>query len=241
MSTLPQHALHKYISGDAERAMVAFYDCLPRVAREQWPQMLIGLGYNFEFYDGMFAVMIGHIQLCMDGSDYSRRASAVQNCLRPFCSEYGIEIGQPIAQTHRELYADFYSRVIGSAMPERYPQGDDNPWLGTARRWCAQMASSLAAPSLTSEERARFNMGYFWTVEHLSVPEFTLMRSAWRGMGFEAPYLDVHFSVEDDHDACSTNALFAFTEPDHPSVRAAIERHESEIAGFYRDLRALVS
>jgi hypothetical protein len=240
MSTSPQFALLKHLRGDCERAMAAFYDRLPSVPRHEWPDMLLGMGFNFEFYDGMFAVMIGNIQLAMDASDYSRRSRAVQNCLRPFCSEYGIEIGQPIAQTHRDLYADFYARVVGQPMPERYPEGSANPWLAVARRWCGRMAESLAASGKTPAERARFNIGYFWTVEHLSVAEFALMREAWTRLGVEAPYLDVHCYVEDDHDACSTRALLEFTDVGDPSVLAAIEAHEGEIAGYYRELAGLV-
>jgi hypothetical protein len=231
--------LERNFTGSAVESMRGFYRALPREPRSEWPRMMHGMGYNFEFYDALFALVLATVQLSFDEGDYTPRHQAMQAALLPFCSEFGIELGQDLRRTHRSLYAEFIHIATGAVMPERYPPGDDNPWLVVSRRWAARMRARLAGPD-GSVERAQYALGYLWAVERLSVQEFGLMRAAWRGLGVEAAYLQAHCEVEEDHDAYATRALLAFASAEEPSVRRAIRDHEEDLAGYYAELARLL-
>ena len=232
-------ALETHFSGSAVESMRAFYRALPGQPRASWPRMMHGMGYNFEFYDALFALVLANVQLSFDEGDYTPRHEAMQAALLPFCSEFGIELGRELRRSHRRLYAQFFEAATGSVMPERYPRGDDNQWLAASRRWAERMRSRLATPG-GSVDCARYSLGYLWAVEHLSVHEFELMRGAWHAVGVEAPYLDAHCEVEGDHDTYATRALLAFGAPEDPLVREAIRAHEADLGGYYAELTTLV-
>src|SRR5215469_14517664 len=127
--------LVQHLCGTSLRAMQGFFDAMRAVPADAWPDMLVGLGYNYEYYDTLFALMASHVQGSLDESHYTARYRAMQSLLRPFASEYGIEPARALSKTHRQLYAEFYAAVVGGPIPEQYPQDDRNPWLVTARRW----------------------------------------------------------------------------------------------------------
>jgi hypothetical protein len=231
--------LAQHLSGEAHRALRGFYAVLPSVPRDEWPALMHGMGYNFEHYDALFAVMIANLQMALDDCDYTARHRAVQLALLPFCSEYGIELNRDLQHNHRHLYAEFYRIATGQPLPERYPREDDNSWLAVSRRWAARMRDTIACRGAADAERARFNVGYCWAVEHLSIAEFALMRDAWNGLGVRAPYLDAHCAVEDDHNAYASRAVLAFTTADAPAVVEAIRAHEADLAGYYDELTAM--
>src|SRR5271155_3667965 len=128
-------ALERNLTGSAVLSIHAFYRALPRAPRSAWPGLMHGMGYNFEFYDALFALALANVQLSMVEGDYTPRQAAMQAALLPFCSEYGLELRQDLQRTHRSLYTAFYETATGSSMPERYPAGADNPWLEVSRRW----------------------------------------------------------------------------------------------------------
>jgi hypothetical protein len=232
-------AMDASFTGSAVASMRAFYDGLPRQPRAEWPRMMHGMGYNFELYDALFALVLAHVQLSFDDGEYTPRHQAMQAALVPFCSEFGIELRQDLQRSHRSLYAEFFHVATGAVMPERYPKGDENPWLTASRRAATRMRSRLG-PVDGSLDRACYALGYLWAVERLSVDEFTMMRAAWQRAGVQAAYLDAHCAVEEDHDAFATRALLAFASPDEPIVRQAIRDHEDDLAGYYRELATLL-
>jgi len=232
-------ALEKNFTGSAVEVMRDFYRVFPGESRAPWPQMMHGMGYNFEFYDALFALVLANVQLSFDDGEYTSRQEAMQAALLPFCSEYGIELRQDLQRTHRRLYAEFFEAATGSAMPERYPRGEDNRWLAASRRWAERMRSRLDAPG-GSVARARYSLAYFWAVERLSVHEMEMMRAAWKGVGVKAAYLDAHCEVEGDHETCATRAVLAFVSPDEPIVREAIRDHEADLGGYYGELAGLI-
>jgi hypothetical protein len=199
------------------------------------------MGYNFEHYDALFAVMIANLQMALDDCDYTARHRAVQFALLPFCSEYGIELNRDLQHNHRHLYAEFYRVATGQDLPERYPRPGEagNRWLAASRRWAMRMRDAIACPGTEQAERARFNVAYCWAVEHLSIAEFAMMRSAWNGAGVHASYLDAHCAVEDDHNAYAARAVLAFTATTDPAVVQAIRAHEADLAGYYDELTAI--
>ena len=231
-------ALERNLTGSASQAIENFYGALGRAPRATWPAIMHGMGYNFEFYDALFALALANVQLSMVEGEYTPRQAAMQAALLPFCSEYGVELGQELQRTHRSLYADFYETATGSPMPERYPPGADNPWLEVSRRWAERMRSRLAATG-SAMDRARYSLGYFWAIERLSIDELETMRTAWNGLGVNAAYLDAHCAVEGDHDAYATRALLAFASADEPAVCQAIRAHEADLAGYYDELTLL--
>ncbi|MFO0757918.1 MAG: iron-containing redox enzyme family protein [Byssovorax sp.] len=226
-------------TGEATAAMERFYTALPSVPRAAWPAMMHGMGYNFEYYDALFALVLATVQLSLGEGDYTPRHMAMQAALLPFCSEFGIELGQPMQRSHRALYAELYQRANGEALPERYPRTDDNPWFAASRRWTAKMRARLEGGG-DSVERARYALGYLWAIEHLSVQEFDRMREAWGKMGVSAPYLEAHCAVEEEHDAYATRAMLAFCKPDDPLLLAAMRAHEEDLGGYYRELCGLL-
>ena len=234
-------ALERQLSGTAARAMARFYGELPTVPRAEWPTLLHGMGYNFEFYDALFVLLVANVQLCLDEGDYTPRYRAMQLALLPFCSEFGIELNRGVQHTHRQLYAEFYELATGARHPERYGADAGNPWLATSRKWAGEMRRAAAAERGGALERARYSLGYFWAVERLSVDEFALMRDAWQAAGVRAPYLDTHCAVEEDHESQSTGAVHAFGATDDPIVAEAIRAHESHLAGYYEELLGLVA
>jgi hypothetical protein len=232
--------LERNLTGCAVTSIHAFYHrALRRAPRAAWPAMMHGMGYNFEFYDALFALALANVQLSMVEGDYTPRQAAMQAALLPFCSEYGVELGRDLQRTHRSLYAAFYETATGLPMPERYPTGGDNPWLDVSRRWAERMRSRMATPG-TAIDRARYSLGYFWAIERLSIDELETMRLAWNGLGVNAAYLDAHCAVEGDHDAYATRALLAFACADEPIVREAVAAHEADLAGYYEELALLV-
>jgi hypothetical protein len=233
-------SLDQHLGGEAHRAIRTFYyEVLPAVPRAEWPVLMHGMGYNFEHYDALFAVVIANLQAALDDSDYTARHHTVQLALLPFCSEYGIELKQDLHHNHRHLFADFYRVATGTKLPERYPSETDNRWLAVSRRWAKRMRSEIACPDVGDAERARFNLGYYWAIENLSIPEMTTMKEAWNGLGVEATYLDAHCAVEEDHNTYATRAVLAFTTWDDEIVVRAIRAHEAHLAGYYRDLIAM--
>lgn len=224
-------------SGEADASIREFYALLPRVERASWPEMLLGLGYNFEAYDSLFALMCANVQTSLESTEYTRRHRCLQALLQPFASEYGLEAGRPLGRTHRALYAEFYQRACGRAWPERYPEDAGRPWLALARRWARAMESRLSV----ARDRALYSAAYHWAVESLSIPEFESMRAAWNGLGVFAPYLDAHCAVEPEHADWATQAVLALAELSHPVVREAVAAHERDIAGFYREAALLAA
>lgn len=232
--------LESAIAGTAWSVMAQFYKLLPRIPRQEHPALLLGMGYNFEFYDGMFALIAGYVQMSMDEGDYTPRYRAMQALLQPFCSEYGIEPSRPIMKSHRQLYAEFYRSVAGEPLPERYPQDKANPWLNVSRQWTERMAQTLACPQGSSLDRAKFNLGYHWAVEYLSIEEFRLMRQAWGKLGIKASYLDAHCKVEEEHARRASEAVLALASPDDATIARAIKTHENDLTGYYRNLSGLL-
>jgi hypothetical protein len=233
-------ALERNFRGTAVESIKAFYDAMLMAPRSSWPRMMHGMGYNFEFYDALFALVLANVQLSFDEGEYTARQEAMQAALLPFCSEYGIELGQRLQSTHRKLYAEFFRAATGAAMPERYARGDDDPWLAASRRWATRMRERLGRPG-GPLERARFSLAYLWAVERLSIPEFETMRTAWSGVGVTAAYLDAHCAVEGEHDTYATRALLAFASPDDPLVGEAVCAHEDDLAGYYAELATIVA
>jgi hypothetical protein len=240
MHRMMKGSLDRHLAGEAQRAIRTFYgEVLPAVPRAEWPALMHGMGYNFEHYDALFAQVIANLQGALDDSDYTPRHRAVQLALLPFCSEYGIELEQDLQHNHRHLYADFFRAATGQSQPERYPREADNRWLAISRRWARRMRAQISCADASDAERARFNLGYYWAIEHLSIPELTTMKHAWNGLGVEATYLDAHCAVEEDHDAYATRAVLAFTTVDDEVVGRAIRAHEADLAGYYRELTAM--
>jgi hypothetical protein len=231
--------LERALSGRAVRAATAFFERLPGIPRQRRAALMVGMGYNFEFYDALVASIAANVQASMDGGDYSSRYEAMQQLLRPYCSEYGIEAGRPLAKTHRELYARFYRDAAGVPYPERYPRGPGNPWLDAARRWCRAMARTVACGGSGAQTRAKFDLGYFWAIERLSLQEFRLMRRAWGRLGVRARYLDAHCAVEPEHDSWMTRAVSSFCGGDVAAAARGTRAHERELAGFYETLAGL--
>lgn len=220
--------------------MRRFYDELPLLPRQRWPEFLQGVGFNFEHYDALFALMAANVQLSVDALDYSARYRAMQALLQPFCSEFGIEAGRPLSRTHRELYAGFYEAATGAPLPERYARGDANAWLVASRRWAARMSRRLDRAAVSRRDLARYSVGYHWAVEHLSVCEFDLMRVAWAKLGVRADYLDAHCAVEDEHADWATRAVLALAAPGDPVIVRAVRDHEDDLRGFYEDITLIL-
>lgn len=236
-----QNHLFGQLSGTSEKAIGDFCAKLPSLPKSQYPDALLGMGHLYEAFDLMFAVIAANIQATHDESPYVARYVTMQNVLQPFASEYGIEPDRKLQKTHRELYADFYTSATGEPWPAKYPSESVTPWLACGRRWTRAMLDRLQGTGLSSVERARYNLGYHWAVEALSVNEFNQLIQVWRTLGFDAPYMSAHCEVEEDHASCAIGAVVSFSSTEDPLVVKGACDHEDDLAGFYQECTELIS
>ncbi|MFC6879476.1 MULTISPECIES: iron-containing redox enzyme family protein [Actinomadura] len=235
-----QERLFAQLSGRSDQSIARFCGELPRVPRSAYPEVLLGMGHLYEAFDLMFAVIAVSVQATHDVSPYEARYVTMQNVLQPFASEYGIEPGRPLQSTHRELYADFYTSATGKPWPSQYPEKTESKWLACGRRWTQAMIDRLQQAWPDPNDRAKYNLGYHWAVEALSVGEFDHLTAAWRSLGFDAPYMNAHCEVEEEHAGCAIGAVIAFSSVDDPLVVQGARDHESDLAGFYDECTSLI-
>lgn len=235
-----QDSLFAELTGCSETSIRRFCEVLPDLPEASYSECLIGMGYLYEAFDPMFAIITASVLATQDASSYRARYLTVQNVLQPFCSEYGIEHDRPLSNPHRKLFADFFSQATGAEWPDRYPSASDNPWLICGRHWSDVMLARLQRSDLGPVDRARYNLGYHWAVEALSVGEFDLLSEAWRGLGFDAPYMNAHREVEEEHAGCAVGAVICFSSVDDPLVIEGARAHEDDLAGFYQECAGLV-
>lgn len=236
-----QQRLFGELSGKSTEAIRSFCACLPELPPTVYPEALLGMGHLYEAFDLMFAVIAESVQATHDQSPYAARYVTMQNVLRPFASEYGIEPDRPLQKTHRQLYSDFYSAATGVAWPSLYPADSESPWLACGRRWTETMVSRLQRDDLDANGRAAYNLGYHWAVEALSVNEFDQLTVAWRSLGFDAPYMNAHCEVEEEHAGCAIGAVISFASVDDPLVIQGARDHETDLAGFYEQCAELIT
>lgn len=229
------------VTGTADAAIVRFCETLPDLPREAYPEVLVGMGYQYESFDMMFALIAYHVQATHDQSDYKDRYLTMQNVLQPFCSEYGIEPGRPLSSPHRKLYLEFYESVTKKKWPSVYPPSAANPWINNGRFWADRMINNLKCDGMTTVDRAKYNLGYHWSVEYLSIGEFERLRHGWSKTGIAAHYFEAHCDVEPEHANCATAAIAEFGVVDDPLVRRGIRDHEYDLVGFYTENAELVA
>lgn len=237
--TLHEQKLIGLLSGRSVDAIQRFCDHLPKLPTTSYGKALLGMGYVYESFDLMFASIATAVQETHDDSDYVARYKTMQNVLRPFASEYGIEPDRPLQHPHRKLFADFYHIATGADWPPHYSDRE-NAWLACGRHWANVMLRNLRRPDLTHIQRAKYNLGYHWAVEFLSVSEFDRLKAGWRAIGIDAVYLNAHCAVEEEHAGCATDAIVAFTSTDDPLVTCGVRDHEDDLAGFYDDCTELI-
>jgi len=235
-----EQQLMSFLTGGSRVAIRTFCQRLPELPKAAYPRALVGMGYLYESFDLMFAEIATSIQETHDESDYVARYHTMQNVLRPFASEFGIEPNQPLLNPHRKLYLDFYKRVTGESWPLHYPAASNEPWLKCGRRWTNVMLSNLRRSDLSLIDKAKYNLGYHWSVEFLSVGEFDELKIGWNTIGISAPYLDAHCEVEEEHAGCASAAIANFTSVDDPLVIRGIRDHEDDLIGFYSECTELI-
>ena len=232
--------LAAHLTGSSLAAILLFCKWLFKLPKSSYPDALLGMGYQYESFDLMFAVIAMSIQETHDESDYKARYQTMQNVLRPFASEYGLEPNRPLLNPHRKLFADFYRITTGEVWPSRYPFDAGNPWLRCGRRWANAMLANLRRSDLGAVDRAKYNLGYHWAVEHLSVAEFDHLKVASHSVGVEAAYLNAHCEVEEEHAGCTAAAVVSFASTDDPLVIRGVRDHEEDLAAFYSECDELI-
>jgi len=236
-----QGHLFAQLSGISAEAIGSFCAELPNLPKSAYPEALLGMGYLYEAFDLMFAVIAASIQATHDESPYVARYETMQNVLQPFASEYGIEPDRPLQSTHRQLYAEFFTAATGEPWPAGYPRDSASQWLACGRRWTQTMLDRLRGDGLGPIDRAKYNLGYHWAVEALSVGEFDQLIAAWRALGFDAPYMSAHCEVEEEHAGCAIGAVVAFSSVTDQLVIQGARDHELDLAGFYDQCTALIA
>lgn len=242
MTTSDQSKLVGYLTGKSHESIKRFCERLPDLQRSTYPEALVGMGYQYESFDHMFALIAANVQATVDETDYEARYWTMQNVLQPFASEYAIEPDRPLANPHRKLYADFYTKATGKPWPSHYPKDSDSLWLQCGRRWANTMIENLEHKHLDAVDKAKYNLGYHWSVEHLSIDEFDQLKEAWGKIGITAPYMQAHCDVEEEHADCATMAVASFGEGmiDDPLVQQGVRDHEDDLAGFYDECVGLI-
>ncbi|MDL4774080.1 hypothetical protein [Actinomadura xylanilytica] len=238
---LEQGRLFEKLPGRSDTSIARFCDELHKLPRSSYAEALLGMGHLYEAFDLMFAIIASSVQATHDVSPYDARYVTMQNVLQPFASEYGIEPGRPLQNTHRKLYAEFYESATGEPWPALYPAHSSSKWLACGRHWTKVMVERLQGDDLDLCQRAKYNLGYHWAVEALSVGEFDHLTAAWQSLGFHAPYMDAHCEVEEEHAGCAIGAVVAFSSVEDPLVVKGARDHESDLAGFYDQCTELIS
>jgi hypothetical protein len=234
-ATSTQRNLTSLLMGSAEAAIRRFSAAIPELPKQAYADAMLGMGYQYESFDMMFALIAYNVQATHDVSDYSARFRAMQNLLQPFCSEYGIEANRPLGAPHRALYLDFYEQATGQKWPAVYPARTESRWINTGRYWAERMIKNLQCADMSAMDRAKYNLGYHWSVEYLSIGEFELLRDGWQRAGVSAPYLQSHCDVEPEHASCAVMAIAEFVPADDPLVLRGIREHEYDLVGFYTE------
>src|SRR3990167_10611702 len=103
-----ERKLDSFLKGTAIRSIRKFCENLHALPKDKYREALLGMGYQYESFDLMFAIIATSIQATVDYSDYFTRYQTMQAVLQPFASEFGIEPNRKLANPHRKLYADFY-------------------------------------------------------------------------------------------------------------------------------------
>lgn len=223
------------LTGTAEAAIKEFCMVVRELPERAYTEAMVGMGYQYESFDMMFALIAYNVQATHDESDYRDRYMTMQNVLQPFCSEYGIESGRPLGHPHRKLYRDFYESVTGKKWPSIYPPSSNDPWIGNGRFWAERMINNLKCHGMSIMDRAKYNLGYHWSVEYLSIGEFEQLRKGWLDAGFDGAYIQAHCDVEPEHASCATAAIAEFGIVDDALVRRGILDHEYDLVGFYTE------
>lgn len=235
-----EQKLDSCLTGRARESIGRFCQSLPMLPKEKYPEALVGMGYQYESFDHMFALIACNIQATVDQSDYFSRYQAMQSVLRPFASEYAIEPERKLGKPHRHLYAEFYKQATGETFPSNYPPPASNPWIACGRRWGNAQITRLECKNLSSMDRAKYNLGYHWAVEYLSVNEFDQLQEAWGKLGIVTPYMQAHCDVEEEHAGCAISAVIYFCSIDDPLVRQGVLDHENDLAEFYAECTQLL-
>jgi hypothetical protein len=232
--------LNSYLMGTAKKAIQHFCKELIHLPKHQYPEALLGMGYQYESFDHMFALIACNVQATVDHSDYVVRYQTMQSVLQPFASEYAIEPERKLGNPHRKLFADFYQKATGKDYPSYYPAVDNRPWLSCGKKWAHVMIHRLEAKHLNLMDRAKYNVGYHWSVEYLSINEFDQLKNAWAQLNVRAPYMQAHCDVEENHAGCATMAVKYFCSLEDPLVRQGILDHEADLVGFYNECSDLI-
>lgn len=232
--------LDSYLLGSAVKQIRTFCDHLDYLPKDQYRDALFGMGYQYESFDLMFAIIACNIQSTVDYSDYVVRYKTMQAILQPFASEFAIEPERKLGSPHRKLYADFYKKATGESYPSYYPRTTSNPWLICGKKWANVMIERLKAKNLSIIDRAKYNLGYHWSVEYLSIHEFDLLKEAWNRLNLLSLYMQAHCNVEEEHAGCATSAVKYFCSLDDPLVRQGILDHEEDLVGFYSKCTNLI-
>ncbi|NET34158.1 MAG: hypothetical protein F6K19_19400 [Cyanothece sp. SIO1E1] len=234
-TVLVQQKLIASLTGSAKVAIKHFADAIPELPEQAYSDAILGMGYQYESFDMLFTLIAYHIQATHNISDYDARSRCMQNLLQPLCSEYGIEPERPLGSTHRSLYRDFYESVTGQLWPSTYPRNSASSWINTGRYWANRMIENLECHGMDIMDRAKYNLGYHWAAEYLSIIEFGYLRQGWSKMGITPPYLQIHCNVEPEHSACAAHAIVEFTSLNDPLVIRGIRDHEYDLCGFYNE------
>lgn len=234
-SVMVQKQLISYLTGSAKTAMKSFADAIPELPKQSYSDTILGMGYQYESFDILFTLIAYHVQATHDISDYNARFRCIQSLIRPLCSEYGIEPDRPLGTTHRSLYKDFYESATGQIWPSIYPQKSANLWINTGRYWAGRMIQNLECHGMDIMDRAKYNLGYHWAAEYLSIIEYGYLRPAWSKVGITSPYLQIHCNVEPEHSDCAAQAIVEFISLDDPLVIRGIREHEYDLSGFYTE------
>lgn len=238
--SIDEKRLDSYLKGTAVSSINEFCQSLRYLPKYKYAEALLGMGYQYESFDLMFALIACSIQASVDYSDYCARYQTMQAVLQPFASEFAIEPERKLGSPHRKLYADFYKKATSENYPSFYPSSATNPWLACGKKWANIMIARLENKALTIMDRAKYNLGYHWSVEYLSIHEFDLLKAAWTELNIFAPYLQAHCNVEEEHAGCATSAVKYFCSIEDPLVRKGVLDHEEDLVGFYSECKNLI-
>jgi len=213
--------------------------------------VFVELAHDLESFNPAFTAVVLSVQMTLGFSDYKRRDAALQALVQPLAGEYGIAIGQPLLQTHRQLFASWYESTMGEPLETLLAEGAvpaKSLALFSAMMNDIQTGGGATERANDPVAKASYALGYNLAIEYLADYEKTWLLDAFRSLdarvigpltGRKPDYLfmEVHAEHECEHAALGHAAVTGFVPSSQvETVREAVAKHDADLATFYGGL-----
>jgi hypothetical protein len=248
-------------NGRAVAALRRFSDALEVLPSSGWESRLkpafAEMALNLETFNPVFTACLMQVQLTAGQSDYERRDQCLQRLVQPLAGEYGLHANEPLGQTHRALFREWYESVVGGAAEGQSLEAllKDSQCGAPKAEWLFErMIADVETggrgdhgDAAGQMEKAAYALGYNLAVEYLADPEKTWLLESFRkfdarvlvplGRQAEYEFLVVHAIGEKEHANLGHEAVTLFCPASFEgTIRQAMRDHDRDLADYYHHL-----